>query len=64
MKILFDQGTPAPLRHELVGHEVVTSFELGWSDLVNGELLAPAAGQFDLFITTDQNLQYQQNLTA
>ncbi len=64
MRILFDQGTPAPLRHELIGHEVATSFELGWSDLVNGELLGRAASEFDLFITTDQNLQYQQNLTA
>ena len=39
MKILFDQGTPVPLRQHLVGHAVDTDFERGWSDLQNGELL-------------------------
>ena len=42
MKILFDQGTPAPLREFLPKHEVLTAFELGWSTLKNGELLAAA----------------------
>jgi len=63
MKILFDQGTPAPLRRELTGHDVATAFEVGWSDLVNGELLGRAEGVFDLLLTTDQNLPYQQDLT-
>src|SRR5258705_9979838 len=62
MKILFDQGTPAPLRQELAGHEVATSYEMGWSALGNGELLGAAEDRFDLLITTDQNLRYQQNL--
>ena len=62
MKILFDQGTPAPLRHALVGHDVSTTSEMGWSELDNGALLAAAEGAFDGFITTDQNLKYQQNL--
>jgi hypothetical protein len=62
MKILFDQGTPAPLRKVLVGHLVSTAFEEGWSNLTNGELLAISEERFDLFITTDQNLRYQQNL--
>lgn len=63
MKILFDQGVPAPLRRHLAGHEVQTAYERGWSDLSNGELLrvAEEAG-FQLFVTTDQNLVYQQNL--
>lgn len=63
MKILFDQGTPVPLRQHLVGHAVDTAFERGWSDLHNGELLdrAEVAG-YQLLITTDQNLPYQQNL--
>jgi hypothetical protein len=63
MKILFDQGTPAPLRRQLAGHEVATVYERGWSALSNGELLKAAeeAG-YQLFITTDQNLVYQQNL--
>lgn len=62
MKILFDQGTPAPLRRELVGHTISTAFELGWSNYTNGDLLAQAEKQFDLLITTDQNLRYQQDL--
>ena len=62
MRVLFDQGTPAPLRHSLVGHEVATAYEKGWSTLRNGDLLAAAESEFDVLITTDQNLRYQQNL--
>jgi hypothetical protein len=62
MKIVFDQGTPAPLRRALSGHSVSTAYELGWSGLANGDLLKQAEAQFDLLITTDQNLRYQQNL--
>ncbi|MEO6184204.1 MAG: hypothetical protein ABIP71_14090 [Verrucomicrobiota bacterium] len=63
MKILFDQGTPAPLRHTLANHSVVTAFEQGGSDLQNGDLIRVAdAGDFQVLITTDQNLKYQQNL--
>jgi hypothetical protein len=64
MKILFDQGTPVPLRRKLIGHDVSTAYEKGWDQLTNGELLQVAEEQFDLLITTDQNLQYQQKLTA
>lgn len=65
MRILFDQGTPAPLRNSLTSHIVATAFEKGWSDLSNGDLLNAAEnGSFDLFITTDQNLRYQQNLAG
>ena len=64
MRILFDQGTPVPLRHALAQHAVDTTFERGWSKLKNGELLRAAEGLFDLFVTTDQNLRYQQNLTG
>ncbi len=62
MRILFDQGTPAPLRHSLPTHEVKTAFEIGWAELENGNLLAEAVGHFDLLITTDRNLNHQQNL--
>jgi predicted nuclease of predicted toxin-antitoxin system len=62
MRIVFDQGTPAPLRTHLVDHTVETAFELGWSNLRNGELLALAEKSFDLLITTDQQLRHQQNL--
>ncbi|HEY0602953.1 MAG TPA: hypothetical protein VGD58_08575 [Herpetosiphonaceae bacterium] len=63
MKILFDQGTPVPLRRHLEAHTVATAYEQGWSKLLNGQLLESAerAG-YDLLITTDQNLRYQQNL--
>ena len=64
MRILFDQGTPVPLRKLLIGHGVSTAFERGWSELDNGELLAAAEASFDAFITTDQSLRYQQNLSG
>lgn len=64
MRILFDQGTPVPLRNHLTGHVIETAFELGWSTLENGALLAVAEDSFDLLITTDQKLRYQQNLVG
>ncbi len=62
MRILFDQGTPAPLRQALTDHAVVTAFEMGWSQFTNGDLLTAAEAAFDALITTDRNLTYQQNL--
>jgi hypothetical protein len=64
MRILFDQGRLAPLRRELVGHDVKTAFETGWSELTNGALLRMGEAQFDAFITTDKNLGHQQNLSG
>ncbi|MBA2732919.1 MAG: hypothetical protein H0U54_08525 [Acidobacteria bacterium] len=65
MKLLFDQGTPVPLRDHLPNHTVETAYEKGWSSLKNGDLLARAESDgFDALITTDQNLPYQQNLTG
>ena len=65
MKILLDQGTPAPLRRFLQEHSVDTAFELGWSDLLNGELLdAAEESGYELLITTDQQLHHQQNLAG
>lgn len=64
MRILFDQGTPMPLRRVLASHTVSTAFEMGWSNLENGDLLREAEKQFDLLVTTDQNLRYQQNLAG
>ncbi|MDZ7627104.1 MAG: hypothetical protein U5J99_01700 [Parvularculaceae bacterium] len=59
--MLFDQGTPVPLRRLLAGCDVRTAFELGWSNLENGALLAAAEGaDVDVFVTTDKNLKYQQ----
>ena len=63
MRVLFDQGTPAPLRQLLLEHEVETAYERGWSSLQNGDLIAAAeAAGFAVFVTTDRNLKYQQNL--
>ena len=65
MKLLFDQGTPVPLRNHLPQRTVETAYEKGWSNLTNGDLLARAeADGFDALITTDQNLRHQQNLTG
>ena len=64
MKVLFDQGTPVPLRRFLHPHVVDTADERGWSRLRNGDLLDQAeTNQYDAFITTDTNLRYQQNLS-
>ena len=64
MRILFDQGTPVPLRHYLGQHNVATAEEMGWSRLSNGQLLDAAEKQFDLLITTDQALRTRQNLSG
>jgi hypothetical protein len=63
MLILFDNGTPAPLRYALKEHVVVEAIERGWDRLVNGELIAAAeeAG-FNVLLTTDKNIRYQQDL--
>ena len=65
MKILFDQCTPRQLRKHLIPvHEVTTCAQLGWDEVQNGELInqAEAAG-FELIISFDQNITYQQNLS-
>lgn len=64
MRILFDQGVPAPLRNALRTHTVSTAYEMNWSELSNGLLLEKTNLQFDVLITTDQGLRFQQNLTG
>lgn len=65
MRVLFDQGTPVPLRNALSRHEVSTAHELGWATLDNGDLLdAAERSGFDVFVTTDSNLRHQRNLRA
>ena len=62
--MLVDQGTPKPLRRSLREHEIETAYERGWSTLANGELIAQAeAAGFDILVTTDRQLRYQQNLS-
>src|SRR5260370_150081 len=65
MRILFDNGTPRGVASALTGHTVEEARWHGWDTLRNGELLdaAEAAG-FDVFLTTDRNIRYQQNLTG
>jgi hypothetical protein len=63
VKILFDQGTPVPLRRLLPRHEVHTAYERGWSALLNGELLSAAEGErFEAIVTTDKNMRHQQDI--
>ena len=65
MKLLFDQGTPAPLRRRLREHSVDTLAEKGWSDKGNGELLDLAEQEgYQVLVTTDQNLRYQQRMVG
>jgi hypothetical protein len=65
VRVLFDQGTPVPLRESLPQHEVSTAYDRGWSKLKNGELLDAAEREgFEVFVTTDSRLRYQQNLAA
>ena len=65
MRVLFDQGVPRGLAAALRGHEVTEARKRGWEKLSNGELLklAEDAG-FDLLLTTDKNVRYQQNLAG
>lgn len=64
MKILLDECVPWPMHRLLTGHACSTVQDLGWGGIKNGDLLQRAEGEFDLFITSDQNLRYQQNLTG
>jgi predicted nuclease of predicted toxin-antitoxin system len=62
MKILLDECLPKKLKNDLKSYKVKTVPEMGWAGKKNGELLLLAENHFDIFITADQNLQYQQNL--
>jgi predicted nuclease of predicted toxin-antitoxin system len=62
MRVLLDECLPRRLKALLVGHDVVTVPEAGWAGKQNGELLRLASADFDVFVTLDQNLEFQQNL--
>lgn len=62
MKVLLDECLPKRLKQSFHQHEVSTVPESGWAGKTNGELLKLAKGKFDVFVTVDQNLQYQQKL--
>lgn len=63
MNLLFDQGVPKKLRRYLSGHKVRTAYEAGLSELENGDLLRAAEKDFDVLITCDSNIKYQQRLS-
>jgi hypothetical protein len=65
VKLLLDENLPHALRNRIAGHDVYTVAYMKWSSFSNGELLAlAAADSFDAFISKDQGLAYQQNLTT
>ena len=64
MKLLLDECTPKRLRLDFSGHEVFTVEEAGFTGLKNGELLSSASKRFDVLITVDQNMPFQQNFAA
>ena len=64
MKVLLDACVPRPLRRCLLDHSVRTAQDMGWSGLKNGDLLREAERQFEVFISTDQNLKHQQRVTG
>ncbi len=61
MRVLLDECVPRALRRDIPGHEVKTVAEAGWAGVKNGELLRLAATAFDVMITVDRNLEYQQS---
>lgn len=61
-RVLFDENVPRNLRHGLPGFEIRTVHEQGWAGLRNGQLLRTAVGNFDVLLTCDRSLQFQQNL--
>ena len=64
MKVLLDEYVDWRLARDIVGHDVKAARQMGWTTIKNGELLALAAGQFEVFVTVDRNLSFQQNLVS
>ena len=64
MKVLLDECTPRVVKKRLPMHDISTVQEMGWAGIKNGALLKLTEAQFEVFITTDKNLRYQQNLTG
>jgi predicted nuclease of predicted toxin-antitoxin system len=64
VKVLLDECIDWRLARDIVGHEVKTARQMGWATIENGELLALASKHFDVFVTVDRNLSFQQNLRS
>lgn len=61
-RVLFDEDVPRPLRRDLEGFEIHTVVEAGWSGVQNGELLRRVEGRYDVLLTADRNLRFQQTI--
>lgn len=64
MRVFLDECIDWRLARDFVGHDVKTARQMGWTAVKNGELLTLASEQFDVFVTVDRNLSFQQNLTS
>ena len=64
MRILLDESVPSSLGSQLTGDSAVTVQRRGWASIKNGKLLALAAGEFDVLLTADKGMEYQQNLAT
>ena len=64
MRLLLDESLPVQLRHHFVGHDARTVRYMGWLSAGNGELVALARDEFDVLVTCDKRMRYQQNLTS
>jgi hypothetical protein len=64
VRVLLDECVPKKLRRDLPGHELRTVTEMGWAGTKNGPLLRQAAAEFDVFLTVDQGIEFQQSLTG
>jgi hypothetical protein len=64
VRVLLDECIDWRLSRDIVGHDVKTAHQMGWASIKNGELLALAVDQFDVFVTVDRNLSFQQRLAS
>jgi predicted nuclease of predicted toxin-antitoxin system len=64
MRVFLDECVDWRLSRELIGHEALSARQMGWTSIRNGELLALASREFDVFLTVDRNLSFQQNLAG
>jgi len=64
VRVLLDECVPRRLKRQLVGHDARTVPEMGWASKRNGDLLALASAEFEVFLTVDRNLSYQQDVSA
>jgi hypothetical protein len=64
VRVLLDECVDWRLGREIAAHDVKTARQMGWTTIRNGELLALASEQFDVFVTVDRNLSFQQNIVS